>query len=163
MDPTTAALEKEHHALIKVKYKNLIVIGRFGIDTWYLSPYPEEYGKQPMLWICEFCLKYVQLKRTYLKHITLCQHCQPSGKDIYRKGIISVLEVNGIDHKPYCQNWCLLSKLFLNRKVFNSDIEPFRFYVLTEVDLQGCHIGRYFSKVCNMEHFFFKRVNGLSP
>jgi hypothetical protein len=29
------------------------------------SPYPEEYGKCPKLWICEFCLKYMRLEKTY--------------------------------------------------------------------------------------------------
>ena len=163
MDPTTAALEKEHHALTKVKYINLIVIDKFEINTWYFSPYPEDYGKQPMLWICEYCLKYVRLKHSYLKNITLCQHRQPHGKGIHRKGTISVFEVDGIDHKLYCQNLCLLLKLFLDHKALYFYVEPFCFNVLTEVDVQGCHIAGYFSKVYNKQHQVFKRVNGLSP
>ena len=73
-----------------------------------------------------------------------------------------MFEVDGIDHKLYCQNLCFLSKLFLDHKALYFDVEPFCFYVLTEVDVQGCHIAGYFSKVCNMEHMFFKRVNGLN-
>lgn len=68
MDPTTAALEKEHEAITKVKYIDRIQIGRYEIDTWYFSPYPEEYGKQPKLWICEYCLKYMRLEKTYRYH-----------------------------------------------------------------------------------------------
>ena len=74
-----------------------------------------------------------------------------------------MFEVDGINHKLDCQNWCLLSKLFLDHKAFYFDVEPFCFYVLTEVDVQACHIAGYFSKVCNMQHQVFKRVNGLSP
>ena len=147
MDPTTAALEKEHEALTKVKYIDKIQIGKFEIDTWYFSPYPEEYGKQPKLWICEYCLKYARLETSYQCHLTTCAHRQPSGKEIYRKGTISVFEVNGSDHKIYCQNLCLLAKLFLDHKTLYFDVEPFWFYVLTEVDKQGCHIVGYFSKV----------------
>ena len=61
MDPTTRLLEKEHEALTKVKYIDRIQIGKYEIDTWYFSPYPEEYGKQPKLWVCEYCLKYMRL------------------------------------------------------------------------------------------------------
>ena len=147
MDPTTAALEKEHEALTKVKYIDKIQIGKYEIDAWYFSPYPEEYGKQPKLWICEYCLKYMKLERSYQIHLTECSHRQPPGKEIYRKGTISVFEVNGSDHKIYCQNLCLLAKLFLDHKTLYFDVEPFWFYVLTEVDKHGCHIVGYFSKV----------------
>ena len=159
MDPTTAALEKQHDAFTKVKYIEKIEIGKFEIDAWYFSPYPEEYGKQPKLWICEYCLKYDRLECTYQEHITVCQHCQPPGREIYRKGTISIFEMDGINHMIYCQNLCLLSKLFLDHKALYFDMEPFWFYVLTEVDVQGCHIVGYFSKVRNMDHLVFKRVN----
>jgi len=47
----------------------------------------------------------------------------------------------------YCQNLCLLAKLFLDHKTLYFDVEPFVFYLLTEVDRQGAHIVGYFSKV----------------
>nr|KAG5699711.1 hypothetical protein BaRGS_022109 [Batillaria attramentaria] len=40
MDPTTAALEKEHEAITKVKYIDKIQIGKYEIDAWYFSPLP---------------------------------------------------------------------------------------------------------------------------
>jgi histone acetyltransferase MYST1 len=147
MDPTTAALEKEHEALTKIKYIDKIQIGKYEIDTWYFSPYPEEYGKQPKLWICEYCLKYMKFEKTYSRHVGLCTLRQPPGKEIYRKGTISMFELDGRDHKIYCQNLCLLAKLFLDHKTLFFDVEPFLFYVLTEVDVNGCHIVGYFSKV----------------
>lgn len=69
MDPTTAALEKEHEAITKVKYIDKIQMGKYEMDTWYFSPYPEEYGKVPKLWICEYCLKYMRMEKTYRHHI----------------------------------------------------------------------------------------------
>lgn len=72
MDPTTAALEKEHEAITKVKYIDRVQIGRFEIDTWYFSPYPEEYGKAPKLYTCQYCLKYMRLEKTYRYHLVSC-------------------------------------------------------------------------------------------
>ena len=46
-----------------------LFVGKYEIDTWYFSPYPEEYGKQPKLWICEYCLKYMRLEKTYRYHM----------------------------------------------------------------------------------------------
>lgn len=47
----------------------------------------------------------------------------------------------------YCQNLCLLAKLFLDHKTLYYDVEPFLFYVLTQNDVKGCHLVGYFSKV----------------
>ncbi|XP_061567333.1 histone acetyltransferase KAT8 [Cololabis saira] len=146
MDPTTAALEKEHEAITKVKYVDKIQIGNFEIDAWYFSPFPEDYGKQPKLWICEYCLKYMKYEKSFRYHLSHCQWRQPSGKEIYRRSNISVFEVDGRDHKIYCQNLCLLAKLFLDHKTLYFDVEPFIFYILTEVNKQGAHIVGYFSK-----------------
>ncbi|XP_044728430.1 histone acetyltransferase KAT8 [Chrysoperla carnea] len=146
MDPTTAALEKEHEQITKVKYIDKIQIGRFEIDTWYFSPYPEEYGRQSKLWLCEYCLKYMRLEKTYRYHMSECTLRQPYGKEIYRRGTLSVWEVDGKDHKIYCQNLCLLAKLFLDHKTLYFDVEPFLFYILCEVDKHGAHIVGYFSK-----------------
>ncbi|KAK0144251.1 Histone acetyltransferase KAT8 [Merluccius polli] len=130
MDPTTAALEKEHEAITKVKYVDKIQIGNFEIDAWYFSPFPRG------------------LRQT-AQTVDLRSHCQwkqPQGKEIYRRSNISVFEVDGRDHKIYCQNLCLLAKLFLDHKTLYFDVEPFIFYILTEVNRHGAHIVGYFSK-----------------
>jgi len=62
-DSKLAALEKEHEEITKVKNINTIELGRYEIDTWYFSPYPEEFAKCDKLFICEFCLKYMKKKR----------------------------------------------------------------------------------------------------
>jgi ribosomal protein S18 acetylase RimI-like enzyme len=59
---------------------------------------------------------------------------------------LSVFEVDGNTNKIYCQNLCLLVKLFLDHKTLYYDVEPFLFYVLTRNDAKGCHLVGYFSK-----------------
>jgi histone acetyltransferase SAS3 len=36
-----------------------INFGGYEIDTWNAAPYPEEYSRNKILYICEFCLKYM--------------------------------------------------------------------------------------------------------
>ncbi|XP_055371028.1 histone acetyltransferase KAT8 [Condylostylus longicornis] len=146
MDPTTAALEKEHEAITKVKYIDKLRIGKFEIDTWYFSPYPDEYGKVGTLYVCEYCLKYMKFAKTYRYHATECTQRTPPGNEIYRKGTISIFEIDGKDHVIYCQTLCLMAKLFLDHKTLYYDVEPFYFYVLCEIDKKGAHIVGYFSK-----------------
>uniref|UniRef100_A0A3Q2DZR1 Histone acetyltransferase n=1 Tax=Cyprinodon variegatus TaxID=28743 RepID=A0A3Q2DZR1_CYPVA len=78
-----------------------------------------------------------------------CVWKHPPGDEIYRKGNISVFEVDGKKNKIYCQNLCLLAKLFLDHKTLYYDVEPFLFYVMTEADNTGCHLVGYFSKEKN--------------
>ena len=58
--------------------------GRFEVDTWYYSPYPEPYASQQRLTMCEFCLKYFRKKKTLLRHCSKCQLKHPPGDEIYR-------------------------------------------------------------------------------
>jgi len=62
------------------------------------------------------------------------------------KAISLCLEVDGKKNKIYCQNLCLLAKLFLDHKTLYYDVEPFLFYILCECDNRGCHMLGYFSK-----------------
>lgn len=126
-----------------------IVFGRYELDTWYHSPYPEEYARLGRLYVCEFCLKYMKSQTILRRHTEKCVWKHPPGDEIYRKGTISVFEVDGKKNKIYCQNLCLLAKLFLDHKTLYYDVEPFLFYVMTEGDNTGCHIIGYFSKEKN--------------
>jgi len=72
----------------------------------------------------------------------------PPGNEIYRQDNWSVFEVDGNVSQIYCQNLCLLAKLFLDHKTLYYDVEPFVFYVLTLSDCDGHHLIGYFSKVC---------------
>ncbi|KAJ3189557.1 hypothetical protein HK101_008906 [Irineochytrium annulatum] len=107
--------------------KVTVTFGKWEIDTWYSAPYPEEYNMQPHL---------------HLK----CPLRHPPGNEIYREGKISVFEVDGRKNKIYCQNLCLLAKMFLDHKTLYYDVEPFLFYVMTESDDDGFYFVGYFSK-----------------
>ncbi len=135
LDPASAALEKEHEEITKVKNIPRIELGRYEIDTWYYSPYPDGYGgenlREDKLFMCEFCLKYIKRSKTLERHKRKCDLRHPPGDEIYRHGGLSVFEVDGKDNKMYCQNLCLLAKLFLDHKTLYYDVEPFLFYILT--------------------------------
>ena len=141
--------EKEHEEVTKVRNIQRIELGRYVVDTWYFSPYPEEYANLDTLFMCEFCLKYMKRKDTLLRHQSKCELKHPPGNEIYRHETLSVFEVDGAKSKIYCQNICLLAKLFLDHKTLYYDVEPFLFYIMTEVDSRGCHVVGYFSKEKN--------------
>ncbi len=141
------ALEKEHEEITKVKNIQCIVLGRYEIETWYFSPYPEEYSGDEKMYVCEYCLKYMKRHKTLIGHSLKCSMKSPPGKEIYKENGLSMFEIDGKDNKIYCQNLCLLSKLFLDHKTLYYDVDPFLFYVLCEVDGDEFHhIVGYFSK-----------------
>ena len=127
----------------KIKCVNF---GGYEIETWYAAPYPEEYSRNRVLYICEFCLKYMNSDFVAWRHKLKCPAKHPPGDEIYRDGSVSVFEVDGRKNPVYCQNLCLLAKLFLGSKTLYYDVEPFLFYVMTEYDEYGCHFVGYFSK-----------------
>lgn len=145
-NPDLAELEAEHHEITKVKNVCEIVMGKHLVEAWYYSPFPPPYHQADTLYICEFCLKYMRKPQFFLKHCAECPHKSPPGDEIYREGNLSVYELDGKDHRVYCQNLCLLAKLFLDHKTLYYDVDPFHFYVITEVDDEGAHIVGYFSK-----------------
>ncbi|GAC99261.1 histone acetyltransferase [Pseudozyma hubeiensis SY62] len=142
---TTAASSAETGTASPIK---CIRFGEFDIDTWYQAPYPEEYSMVPdgRLWICEFCLKYMKSRFMAQRHRLKCKMRHPPGDEIYRDGNICVYEVDGRKNKIYCQNLCLLAKMFLDHKTLYYDVEPFLFYIVTEGDSSGDHFVGYFSK-----------------
>ncbi|CAB1110978.1 unnamed protein product [Ectocarpus sp. CCAP 1310/34] len=153
LDANIAMLEKEHEEITKVKNVQSVLLGKFEVETWYFSPYPDDYSKLDKLFVCEFCLKYMRKESTLTRHRQKCTMRHPPGDEIYRETAeggqgcgVSVYEVDGKTNKVYCQNLCLLSKLFLDHKTLYYDVDPFLFYVLCEVDDAGAHIVGYFSK-----------------
>ncbi len=200
---TTDGPEPPLQAQMPPRLPEYITFGKYLIETWYSSPYPQEYVQKSVLHICEFCLKYVKTKQVLELHMqkkasqyqnrffnsSMCESpvkksninalnaagivgddltanelrsthsnvrasasvwspLSPPGNEIYRtsNGKLSVFEVDGNTSKIYCQNLCLLAKLFLDHKTLYYDVEPFLFYVLTQNDEYGCHLVGYFSK-----------------
>merc|ERR1712130_426216 len=144
--PKSAQIQSCSPGGTNIRTPQMIQFGKFDITTWYSSPYPQEYARLPKLFLCEFCLKYMKSRSILDRHISKCPWRHPPGVEIYRKDGVSVFEVDGNTNKIYCQNLCLLVKLFLDHKTLYYDVEPFLFYVLTQNDGQGCHLVGYFSK-----------------
>ncbi|MCJ1280847.1 hypothetical protein MMC26_000164 [Xylographa opegraphella] len=150
----TASAELENESKGRVSQKvsgppskiKCINFGGYEIETWYAAPYPEEYSRNRVLYICEFCLKYMNSDYVAWRHKLKCPAKHPPGDEIYRDKSVSVFEVDGRKNPVYCQNLCLLAKLFLGSKTLYYDVEPFLFYIMTEYDELGCHFVGYFSK-----------------
>ncbi|KAI0102293.1 hypothetical protein GGR51DRAFT_527752 [Nemania sp. FL0031] len=139
-------IKKSKKASGPVSQIECIEFGGWEIDTWYAAPYPEEYSRNRVLYICEFCLKYMNSDYVAWRHKLKCSAKHPPGDEIYRHGSVSFFEVDGRKNPVYCQNLCLLAKLFLGSKTLYYDVEPFLFYVLCEYDDLGYHFVGYFSK-----------------
>ncbi|CAO1407928.1 unnamed protein product [Diamesa tonsa] len=140
LSPMSSAMAEQERCPAAIEF------GKFEIETWYSSPFPQEYARLPKLFLCEFCLKYTKSKAVLERHLNKCSWRNPPGTEIYRCGEISVFEVDGNANKIYCQNLCLLAKLFLDHKTLYYDVEPFLFYVMAKSDRKGYHLVGYFSK-----------------
>lgn len=71
-----------------------IVFGRYEVETWYSSPFPQEYARLPKLFFCEFCLKYTKSRAVLDRHMDKCQWRHPPATEIYRCNGLSVFEVS---------------------------------------------------------------------
>ncbi|RIB02067.1 acyl-CoA N-acyltransferase [Gigaspora rosea] len=137
----------EHIRYNKVRNIDTVVFGKYEIATWYYSPFPDEYKDIKKIYVCQHCMKYMKVKETYGRHISICEWKYPPGEKIYEVGRNKIYEVDGKLHKLYCQNFCLLAKFFLDNKMIYYDVESFLFYILTEVDDRNEeHVIGYFSK-----------------
>ena len=130
----------EHEKRTLIKYVNQIVIGRHTIDTWYYSPYPGFHGTREQLFICEYCLVYFSHPQALLRHN--CGRRQPEGREIYRRGNISIYELDGLFHKfvvikiikYYCllyKNYIVILLLSLNQQFFISCMIKQKFYKIS--------------------------------
>eukprot|EP00983_Pelagomonas_calceolata_P052618 1142918-Pelagomonas_calceolata.AAC.2 len=58
----------------------VVELGRYEMDSWYYSPYPEPYASQHKLYICEFTLKYFRKKKTLIRHLAKLEVRHPPGE-----------------------------------------------------------------------------------
>jgi histone acetyltransferase MYST1 len=141
---------KVHEEATKIKNIHGIVMGKYEMETWYFSPFPVEYCRFNRLYFCEFCLNYFGHPIELEMHAKKCKVRHPPGTEIYRSQehnvTISMFEVDGSKDVTYCQNLCLISKLFLDHKTLFYDTKIFLFYVLCEVYEDGYRFVAYFSK-----------------
>ena len=75
------------------------------------------------------------------KHKKECAFTHPPGRKIYEhekandeQTTICFWEVDGKKAKTYCQNLCLVAKLFLDHKTLYYDDKSFNFYIMTECE-----------------------------
>ncbi|THV02417.1 histone acetyltransferase [Dendrothele bispora CBS 962.96] len=132
--------------IARVKNLNRLQIGKHEVETWYFSPYPQEYAHLPVLYICEFCLSFYPSEFMLTRHRQRCTMMHPPGNEIYRHEDISFYEIDGKRQLTWCRNLSLLSKCFLDHKTLYYDVTPFMYYVMVQRDSVGCHIIGYFSK-----------------
>ena len=123
---------KEHEEATKVKNINRVVMGQWQMETWYFSPLGKEYDGTDVLYVCEFDLNFFARRDQLQRYLsTKCKLFHPPGDEIYRekKGdrYVSVFEVDPSDQRIYCENLCLLAKLFLDHKTLYYDVDPFLF------------------------------------
>ncbi|CAG8603602.1 8819_t:CDS:1 [Funneliformis caledonium] len=143
---TSGSMTQSHSEISRVKNLERIHFGEYDVDTWYFSPYPQEYSDASVVYICEFCLFHYISEKQLRRHLQKCTVRHPPGNEIYRCDDISFFEIDGNKQKNYCRNLCLLSKLFLDHKTLYYDVDPFLFYIMCQQDEFGCHMIGYFSK-----------------
>ena len=107
-----------------------VLYGRYNLKPSFPSPYPALFSSLHQLFLCPKCFQYFSSSATLSLHMFHCICPSPPGTEIYRKGSLSFFEVDGDLHKRFCQNLCLLSKLFLDHKTIFRDVGPFLFYLL---------------------------------
>ncbi|KAJ3061662.1 Histone acetyltransferase [Podochytrium sp. JEL0797] len=113
---TSGSMTQSVTEISRVKNIDRIIMGPNEVETWYFSPYPEEFTYSDAVHICQFCLEPFGSLRPFERHRTKCLVRHPPGNEIYRKDDISFFEIDGRKQKKYCRNLCLLSKLFLDHK-----------------------------------------------
>ena len=114
---TNEVLNPTSYLKLTNKSHKIVKFGDFEIESWFKSPYPEEICQLDRLFICQYCLKYMKSSWILNRHLEKCLWKHPPGREIYRKDIYSFWEVDGKLNKIYCQNLCLLGKLFIDQKV----------------------------------------------
>jgi len=113
------------------KVVEMIELGGFEMETWHYSPYPLPYCEMERLFICPQCFGYFETKSKMIRHVGKCKMRHPPGKAIYNENDDLILwKVDGRLEKMYCQNLCLLSRLFLDSKTLFYDVDGFEFFVL---------------------------------
>lgn len=143
---TSGSMTQNQAEISRVRNLNRIQMGKYEIDPWYFSPYPQEFNDVDMVYICEFCLGFHGELKQFERHRMKCTLLHPPGNEIYRDEYVSFFEIDGRRQRTWSRNLCLLSKLFLDHKTLFYDVDPFLFYCMCTRDEKGCHLVGYFSK-----------------
>ena len=61
--------DRSHDDVVtRMKNIKMIQLGKHLIQPWYFSPYPEELTKVPIVYLCEFCLKFTKSLHCLKRH-----------------------------------------------------------------------------------------------
>ncbi|KAL7978251.1 hypothetical protein Chor_014790 [Crotalus horridus] len=73
---TGSLVSDRSHDDIVTRMKNIecIELGRHRLKPWYFSPYPQELTALPVVYLCEFCLKYVKSLKCLQRHLCFLDH-----------------------------------------------------------------------------------------
>ncbi|CAF0991202.1 unnamed protein product [Didymodactylos carnosus] len=138
--------------------KRLLQFGQCEIETFYKSAYlpiercdtkpnSTDFNQQPCLssklnpikkiYVCEYCLKYFHNEEySWQRHLTKCSWTHPYGLKLYETDKLTLYEVNGnSEHRGFCQNLCLLARLFIDSKNVDKYVDRFLFYILYEKEI----------------------------
>ncbi|KAK1751969.1 histone acetyltransferase [Echria macrotheca] len=143
---TSGSMTQNPAEISRIRNISKVEFGRYVLFPWYFSPYPEAFGQEDCIFICEFCLSYFGSLTSFKRHRQKCTLLHPPGNEIYRDEYVSFFEIDGRRQRTWCRNLCLLSKMFLDHKTLYYDVDPFLFYVMTSRDAHGYHLIGYFSK-----------------
>lgn len=58
-------------ALTRIRNIEMVELGRYRIQPWYFSPYPQELTTLPCIYLCEFCLKFVKSSTCLKRHMVI--------------------------------------------------------------------------------------------
>ena len=92
---TGSLVSDRSHDDIITRMKNIdcIELGRHRLKPWYFSPYPQELATLPVLYLCEFCLKYLKslkcLQRHLVRALRVCPFSHPSCPNVSVKPCVS--------------------------------------------------------------------------
>lgn len=143
---TSGSMTQNPTEISRIRNISRVEFGRHVLFPWYFSPYPEEFGQEDCMYICEFCLGYYGDFKSFGRHRQKCTLQHPPGNEIYRDDFVSFFEIDGRRQRTWCRNLCLLCKMFLDHKTLYYDVDPFLFYVMVTRSERGFHLIGYFSK-----------------
>ncbi|KAJ5320954.1 hypothetical protein N7476_003956 [Penicillium atrosanguineum] len=126
---TSGSMTQNPTEIHRVRNLTRLQMGKFEVEPWYFSPYPDQFSDVDMVYIDEFCLSYFDNQRAFERHRAKCTLVHPQAtKSTATKTSLS------------------LNKLFLDHKTLYYDVDPFLFYCMCTRDETGCHLVGYFSK-----------------
>jgi histone acetyltransferase MYST2 len=75
-------IENELRQYSSTKGTKFVAMGKFVMEVWYQSPYPEDAARIPKLYLCEFCLRYQKSEVGMKRHAAKCVWRHPPGDEV---------------------------------------------------------------------------------